>query len=341
MHSKRLLAILIVAGTGFVPRAVLAATPGEAKPALALLSNEESWKHLPRPESGGGQTLPNWARSLARALPRTTAAMLELDRLHRTKNPLGPALRGKVRWVAADTNRCEYSRRYAEDDLRRAGVPEAEIKALAGDFSGIARPERSALEFARQMTLEADKVTDLEVESLIAAYGEKKVTALVQLLAYSNFQDRLLLALGTQTEPGGPLPALEVKFEKGGTAPEVPARVAPKNKSLPPVSEHLDDPEWRALDIGDLKGGMEHQKANLGRIRVPTYEEVLKVLPAGYPQPKRPIRIKWSLVCMGYQPELAAGWSACTGAFREEAKQDRVFEESLFWIVTRTIHCFY
>ena len=44
---------------------------------------------------------------------------------------------------------------------------------------------------------------------------------------------------------------------------------------------------------------------------------------------------------MGYQPELAAAWSACTRAFREEAKQDRVFEESLFWVVTRTIHCFY
>ena len=28
-------------------------------------------------------------------------------------------------------------------------------------------------------------------------------------------------------------------------------------------------------------------------------------------------------------------------AFGEEAKQDRVFEESLFWVVTRTIHCFY
>ena len=54
-----------------------------------------------------------------------------------------------------------------------------------------------------------------------------------------------------------------------------------------------------------------------------------------------PIRIRWSLVTMGYQPEMAAAWSACTRAFGQEAKQDRVFEESLFWIVTRTIHCFY
>jgi hypothetical protein len=44
---------------------------------------------------------------------------------------------------------------------------------------------------------------------------------------------------------------------------------------------------------------------------------------------------------LGYQPELAAGWFACLGAFNRDAKQDRVFEESLFWVITRSLHCFY
>ena len=71
-----------------------------------------------------------------------------------------------------------------------------------------------------------------------------------------------------------------------------------------------------------------------------------------YPQPdwlidrenlakRPPLRIRWSLVCMGYQPELTLAWFACTRAFAEEAKQDRVFEESLFWVVTRSLQCFY
>ena len=38
--------------------------------------------------------------------------------------------------------------------------------------------------------------------------------------------------------------------------------------------------------------------------------------PTGSPKPKNPIRIRWSLVCMGYQPELAAAWSACTTSLR-------------------------
>ena len=40
-------------------------------------------------------------------------------------------------------------------------------------------------------------------------------------------------------------------------------------------------------------------------------------------------------------PELARGWGMCTGAFGQEARQDRVFEESLFWVVTRSLQCFY
>src|SRR5438128_11759780 len=46
---------------------------------VPLLDNREAWKRLPPPEKGANQPLPAWARALADALPRTTAAMLELD----------------------------------------------------------------------------------------------------------------------------------------------------------------------------------------------------------------------------------------------------------------------
>jgi len=314
---------------------------GERQARVPLLDDADAWRHLPRATQGGGQPLPYWARALARTLPQTTAAMLELDRLHRTRSPLGPVLRAKMRWVAADANRCAYSRAYAEADLRMAGVAEAAIMALAGNHSGLAEPERAALAFARQMTLEADKVTDAEVDHLKSAFGEKKLAAMVLLLAYANFQDRLLSALDVPVEPAGPFPALEVRFDKGERAPRVPPRIRQGDRLLPPVPQRVDDAEWLALDINDLKRNLETQRSNLGRIRVPFWDEVLKGLPLDYPVPKNPTRIKWSLVCMGYQPELAIAWSACTRAFGEEAKQDRVFEESLFWVVTRTIHCFY
>jgi hypothetical protein len=267
--------------------------------------------------------------------------MLNLDRLHRTKSPLGPILGGKMRWIAATANRCEYARAYAEADLRKAGLNEEGMKALAGNLAGLPKAERAALEFARKMTLAADTVTDEEVAELTRLYGPEKVTGMVLLLAHANFQDRLLLALNTPLELGGPLPPFEGKFASTPPYPPVPARIKPKGLDAPAVPERVVDPEWVSLDFADLQRSLEGQKARAGRIRVPTFEEVKAGLPAGYPVPKSPTRIQWTLVCMGYQPELAIAWSAATRAFGEEAQQDRVFEESLFWVVTRTIRCFY
>ncbi len=308
---------------------------------VPLLSDSEAWKRLPAVESGGGQPLPGWARALAGSLPRTTAAMLDLDRVQRTRSELGPLLRGKMRWIAAQANQCRYAMAYAEADLRRAGLDEAGFRSLKGDHALLPEPERAALAFARQMTVDASEVDDDDVARLIGWYGEHKLVAMVLLLAYANYQDRLLLALGVTIEPNGPLPPLDVHFNPKADPPVVPPRRRPPGRPVPSEPERIDDPFWLSMEYGDLQRQLSVQRSRSGRIRVPTWDEVLRVLPASVPRPEKPVRIRWSLVTMGYQPELAAAWSASTRAFGSEAKQDRVFEESLFWIVTRSIHCFY
>jgi hypothetical protein len=244
-----------------------------------------------------------------------------------------------MRWVAADANRCEYARSTAEADLRRAGVADAEIAGLkAGHWLD---SERDALRFAAQMTLDASLITDDQVAALKSSYGDEKLVAMVLLLATANWQDRLILALAVPLEEGGPLPPAEVKFDSSASKPAVPVRANPADRRGPVEPENVDDPAWQQLDFDALQQSLRDQKATPGRIRVPTYDQALAHWPDWYPKPKNPTRVRWSLVCMGYQPELGAAWSACTRAFGEEAKQDRVFEESLFWVVTRTIHCFY
>jgi hypothetical protein len=108
--------------------------------------------------------------------------------------------------------------------------------------------------------------------------------------------------------------------------------------SAPPKLER--DAEWTAFDFDGLQRRLSTQKERPGRVRVPSWDEVLKGLSPGVAR-ARPVRIRWSLVCMGYQPQLASAWSACTRSFGQESKQDRVFEESLFWVVTRSLQCFY
>jgi alkylhydroperoxidase family enzyme len=337
MFALTLAAILAALETGSCRAGVL--EPEGAR--VPLLSDADAWKRLPAVVSGGGQRLPTWTRALAASLPRTTAAMLDLDRIHRTRSPLGPLLRGKIRWVAAQANHCDYSMAYAEADMKRAGWNKTELGDWRRDRASITDSERDVLDFAHRMTVDASEVTDAEVAQLIARHGEEKVVAMVLLLAYANFQDRILLALGVPIESSGPMPAPEVVFDRKAKPPPVPPRKRPKGRPIPQEPERIDDPFWLSMEFGDLQERLTGQRSRMGRIRVPTWEQVLHVMPPEVPRPENPVRIRWSLVTMGYQPEMAAAWSACTRAFGAEAQQDRVFEESLFWIVTRSIHCFY
>src|SRR5262245_61595087 len=65
-------------------RAPLRADPPSRSLRLPVASNEEAWKQLPRQSPA----LPIWARMLTGPVPQTTGAMLDLDLIHRAKNPL-------------------------------------------------------------------------------------------------------------------------------------------------------------------------------------------------------------------------------------------------------------
>ena len=138
-----------------------------------------------------------------------------------------------MRWVAARANRCAYSMAYAEADLKRAGLDEAGLRSLRGNHDDLPEPERAALDFAHRMTVDASEVGDAEVARLIARYGESKVVAMVLLLAYANFQDRLLLALDVSIEPGGPMPPPDVRFDPKADPPSVPTRRSARRPARP------------------------------------------------------------------------------------------------------------
>jgi alkylhydroperoxidase family enzyme len=301
-----------------------------------VLSNDEAWAKLPAADVGSGSPLPVWARVSAATLPRTTAIILELDDLHRTRSPLDPKVRAMARWVVADANRCRYAEDRAAADLKAAGGTEAEVAALRGDRSVLPPETRRVLDVVRELTRSAYKVTDDQMALLRADLGEPKLVALVQLVAFANFQDRLVLGLGIEHEPGGPLPPSGVRFKRpwdGGVAPVRP----PFPTMMGGAPERVTDPQWRAIDFAALQQQMEGQKERTGRVSIPRFEDIRKHLPEG----TKPVRIQWSLVCWGHSPTLAGPWTAGLRSFAEESKQDRVFEELLFWVVTRELQCFY
>ena len=340
---------LLVACIGPGTAAEMAAAAESDGTRIPLLSDAECWKRLPPAERGMGQPLPSWARALAGSMPRSTAALLRVEYAHRVLSPLDPKLRARMRWVAAHANRCGYSEAYALADARRAGLGEA---AMAGLARGNLEPEtpavRAALEFARKMTVRPAAVTDEEFAALVKHHGEKDVVAMVQLMAWANFLDRVVLSLGSPMEAGGPLPPLDVVFAPGELLtrqPSAPASATPPRSGAsvqPGAGKDLveDEPDWPAVSYDELQARLERQRGRTTRVRVPTWEEVERVIPPGSMWPNR---VVWNLVCMGYQPELGGAWETYlrTSSVETGKELDRVFGASLFWVTTRAIDCPY
>lgn len=325
---------------------VLMAHAGRADDGRAATPPEDEacWKLLPPIESGGGGPLPNWVKAMAGSLPRTAAALLELDFAHRTRGPLDPKLRAAMRRVAAGANGCAYTAAYAEADARRSGLDDEALGALSrGDWSSWPEAERQALGFARKMTVESSRVTDEEFAALVGAFGERKAAAMVLGMAHANFQDRLVQCLGVPVEDGGPLPPIEVRFAPGTMARDTTPPPPPSNDPLPqPAGRDLvaDEPGWAALSFDALQRKLEDQRSRPTRLRIPPWDEMERGLPKGF---TRANRIVWNLICLGYAPELAMPWETLmlTSSAENGRRLDRTFTLSVFWVVTRAIDCPY
>jgi hypothetical protein len=279
--------------------------------------------------------------------------MIDLDYAQRAESSLPPRLRAMLRWVAADANRCEYGKTDARADFVRAGGRGDDIDNLSHHLDHLPEPQRLALQLVRQLTEAAYTVTDAQVARLVDLYGQKQVVAIVLVAGYANFQDRLLLALGVSVEPGGPLPPLTVRFRKPKSAPtgkgpdrntkDVPKRkLSPPAENPPPLPTLIDDPEWTAIPFEALQQRLAGQmNRHQARIPIPEWESVRTNFPPDSPRRNRPTRIRWTLLNLGYQPRLTLAWFGGLGAFRDESDLDMVYQESMFWVVTRSLQCFY
>ena len=319
--------------------AILALVLGAHQAAAALptpgrfpaADNDDAWARLPRENP----PLPPWARVLVGPLPRTTAKMLELDHFHRERNPLGPELSAVLRWTAADALGSSFGKATAEADLRRAGVP-ARVWSRLSDHAALAPDVRLAAAFARKLTLEGHAITDAEFAELLAAYGPEKVTAIVHTVAYANFHNRVVLGLGAA---GDPVPPVEAKFPPERLA-KVPTPARPPWDDLKAVTAGglSVRVEWGKADADDLKQTLERQKERPLRIPLPDSARIQSLPTREREQAERVI---WTRVSSGYQPEMPRVWFAALYTFYDEAKPDRVFTNSVFWVVTRTNDCFY
>jgi alkylhydroperoxidase family enzyme len=296
--------------------------PAPSKSPFPALPDGEAWDKLPPRKPA----LPEWARVLAGPLPKTTAKLLELDYLHRAKNPLDPVLAALLRATVAEALGCEYGKAEARTDLER-------IRPLPRDRRG----DRLAAAFAKKLTLAGHAITDDEFAELRTHFGPEQTTAIVHTVAYANFRNRLVLGLGVKSE-SPPAEPLSVAFDLDAAKVKAPER---------PPWEDLKDAKgdglavrvaWSNAEFEQLNAALDKQKERNLRIPLPGKSAFEKLTPREQEASKK---ILWNTVSMGYQPELTRAWFAPLYAFYEEAKVDRVFTNSVFWVVTRTNDCFY
>src|SRR5205823_5052791 len=96
--------------------------------------------------------------------------------------------------------------------------------------------------------------------------------------------------------------------------------------------------DWGKNGVDDLNTAMAKQQDRKLRIPLPD-KSVYDKLPSR--EKDSAAKILWNTVSMGYQPEMTRAWFAVLYAFYDESKPDRVFTNSVFWVVTRTNDCFY
>jgi len=252
--------------------------------------------------------------------------MLELDYELRMAGPLTPQLRSRIRWLVARENQCAYGEACATADFVRAGGDPATLRSQPTIPDRLPKPEQIVLGFAQKLTRAAYSVTDADVAQLVEGYGNQQVVGIVLLVAYANFLDRVVLALNLPPTEGA-LEPLEVRFKR--PLPDV-ARTAPRRPEPPraakPVKSWTVDRAWLALDFEQLQKQISEQRARQPRVPLPASQASA---------------VQWGLACRTYQPRLADLWATCQRAFSIETDQDRIFEASLFWVVTHTQRSFY
>lgn len=305
------------------------------------LSDEQAWKMLPELATGEKTPLPNWIKPFVLQMPRTAAAMLELDAAFRTQGPLDAALRAKLRWIVAHANQSAYGEALALLDLRNAAGPNARIAEFTGTPEKWPDELKAEFEFVRTLTLAAPTLSDSLFEKMRVKYGDQGVAAMVLLTAYGNFQDRVLLGLNVPIDREGVLPPCKVKFAEGAiqVSPLTPSNNGTATYLNQGNSIAAENKSWSALPYLQLQARLEKQRDRKPRLPVPIWDEIKGKLPAA--MAARPTAIRWSLMNYGYAAELAIPWTLTTRTHWAENPCDRILEESLFWIQTRTIECNY
>ena len=149
-----------------------------------------------------GRPVLNLYRVLANQ-PPALATFLDMSAYVRASSTLDPRLRELIILATASELRSEYELVQHRDIARRAGVPDAKMDAATGSgMDGLDEPERSAVEYARQVA-RSRTCDDAVFERLRSNFTPEATVDIVLTVAWYHLCAAILGPLEVELEDSG------------------------------------------------------------------------------------------------------------------------------------------
>ena len=108
---------------------------------------------------------------------------------------LGHPFQTMLFWVVSRGNNCTYCMGHQEVKLAAAGLDEAKIAALDGDWSEFDDAQRAAFAFAKKLTFEPEAIADEDVNRLRSHYDDRQILEIAFVVGGFNGMNRWTGAL--------------------------------------------------------------------------------------------------------------------------------------------------
>lgn len=113
---------------------------------------------------------------------------------------LGHPLRTMFFWISSRLNNCAYCLGHQEVKLTAAGVDDATLAALDGDWSKFPKDQQAAFAFVRKLSYEPHKIGDADIAALRPYFDDKQILEILFTCGANNAMNRWTGALSIPQE---------------------------------------------------------------------------------------------------------------------------------------------
>jgi len=141
--------------------------------------------------------------------------------IDRRKSPISPVLRSLVTVRVSQLNGCRFCVDLNSATLSRRGVPDEKIGELDRwrDSRSFTAKERAALDYAEQVTLAPQAITDAQFAPLRTHFDEEAIIELTALIAFQNLSSKFNSALGVPAQGFCQIPAVTRQTSENRSGP--------------------------------------------------------------------------------------------------------------------------